>query len=103
MQKHHREPITYTCPDIDNLIECKNYILKFTKNYQFINNIDDFKDIIYEIENVIYDFDIQLEKLRSCNDMLRNWGRSEAEEVDCLGNDIYDLKQKIAEMEDQNG
>ena len=46
MGKHHREPIKHTCPDIDKLIKGITEIQKLTNNYQKIDEIDDFKDII---------------------------------------------------------
>jgi hypothetical protein len=92
MGKHHREPIKHTCPDIDKLIEGQTEIMKLIKNYQRIDDIDEFKDIISDIENILWDFDSELEKLRTANDTLRDWGISEAEEVDKLENDIYDLR-----------
>ena len=53
MGKHHREPIKHTCPDIDKLIKGITEIQKLTKNYQKIDEIDDFKDIISDIENIL--------------------------------------------------
>lgn len=94
MGKHHREPIKHTCPDIDALIKGQNEIMKLIKNYQRIEEVEDLKDIISDIENILWDFEGELEKLRTANDTLRDWGISEAEEVDKLENDLYDLKNK---------
>lgn len=90
MGKHYREPIKHTCPDIDKLIKGITEIQKLTKNYQKIDEIDDFKDIVSDIENILWDFENELEKLRSANDALRDWGISEAEEVDKLESQIVD-------------
>jgi hypothetical protein len=84
MSKHYREPIKHTCPDIDKLIKGISEIQKMTKNYQKIDEIDDFRDIISDIENILWDFETKLEELRISNDTLRDWGISEAEEVDKL-------------------
>jgi len=92
MEKHYKEPIGHTCPDIDALINGHNEIMKLIKNYQRIEEVEDLKDIISDIENILWDFDSELEKLRTANDTLRDWGISEAEEVDKLENDLYDLK-----------
>ena len=91
MRKHYREPIKHTCPDIDKLIKGQNEILKLIKNYQKIDDVDEFKDIISDIENILWDFDSELEKLRSANNALRDWGISEAEEVDKLESQIADV------------
>ena len=84
MGKHHREPIKHTCPDIDKLIKGQNEIMKLIRNYQKIDDVDEFKDIISDIENILWDFEDKLEDLRKSNDTLRDWGISEAEEVDKL-------------------
>ena len=91
---HHREPIIPTGPDIDKLIKGQNEIMKLIRNYKKIDNIDEFKDIISDIENILCDFDNELEKLRSSNDTLRDWGISEAEKVDKLEDKIYALENE---------
>ena len=95
MGKHYREPIKHTCPDIDKLIKGQNEIMKLIRNYQKIDEVDEFKDIISDIENILWDFDNELEKLRSSNDALRDWGISEAEEVDKLEDKIYVFKNEL--------
>jgi len=92
MGSHRREPIRHTCPDIDKLIKGQNEIMKLVRNYQKIDEVEDLKDIISDIENILWDFDNELEKLRSSNDALRNWGVSEAEEVDKLENKLYNIE-----------
>ncbi len=94
MGKHNREPIKHTCPDIDKLIIGQNEIFKLIKNYQKIEDVNDFKNIISEIENILWDFENQLEQLRKSNDTLRDWGISEAEEVDKLENRIQYLENE---------
>ena len=91
---HHREPINHTCPDINKLIKGQTEILKLTRNYQKIDEVDELKDIISEIENILWNFDSELESLRKSNETLRNWGIYEALEVDKLENDIYSLENK---------
>ena len=95
MSKHNREPIKYTCPDIDKLIKGINEIQKLTKNYQKIDEVDDLKDILSDVENILWDFEDKLEELRRANDTLRDWGISEAEEVDKLEDKIYVFKNEL--------
>jgi hypothetical protein len=95
MNKHYREPVKHTCPDIDKLIKGQNDIMKLTRNYHKIDDIDVFKDILNDIESILYDFEKQLEKLRSSNNELRTWGISEAEKVD-------ELEDYISELENQS-
>jgi hypothetical protein len=95
MGKHHREPIRHTCPDIDKLIKGQNEIMKLIRNYQRIDEVKDLKDIMSDIENILWDFEDKLEELRSSNDTLRDWGISEAEEVDKLEDKIYALQNEL--------
>jgi hypothetical protein len=91
MRKHYREPIKHTCPDIDKLIKGQSEIMKLIKNYQKIDDIDEFKDIISDIENILWDFESKLEELRRSNDALRDWGISESNQVDELEYKILEL------------
>ena len=95
MSKHHREPIKHTCPDIDKLIKGLNEVQKTTKGYDRIDSVDELKDIISDIENILWGFEDKLEELRRSNDTLRDWGISEAEEVDKLEDKIYALKNEL--------
>ncbi len=95
MGKHHREPIKHTCPDIDKLIKGQSEIMKRIRNYQKIDEIDDLKDIISDIENILWDFEDKLEELRRSNDTLRDWGISEAEEVDKLEDRVFTLQNEL--------
>lgn len=89
MSKHYREPINHTCPDIDKLIKGIDEITKLTKGYESIEDISDLKDILNDIESILWNYDRELEALRNSNDVLRNWGITEAEEVDKLENKLY--------------
>ena len=88
---HHREPIKHTCPDIDKLIKGIDEINKIIKGYRNLDDIDDLKDLIGDIENILWDYDSKLEELRKSNDELRSWGISEAQEVD-------KLEEKLSEV-----
>ena len=81
---HHREPIKHTCPDIDKLVKGLREIEKTTKNYDKVDDVDDLKSILNEVENILWGFEDKLEELRKSNDTLRDWGVSEAREVDNL-------------------
>jgi len=94
MGNHHREPIRHTCPDIYKIIKGLNEVQKTTKGYDRIDSIDELKDIISDIENILWGFEDKLEELRRSNDTLREWGISEAEEVDKLEDKIYVLENE---------
>jgi len=95
MGKHHREPIRHTCPDIDKLIKGISEIQKITRNFQKIDEVEDLKDILSDVENILWDFEDKLEELRKSNDTLRDWGISEAQEVDKLESKIYVFENEL--------
>jgi hypothetical protein len=93
--KHYREPIKHTCPDIDNYIRwTKNEIVK--DNY--LKNLDEKElfDAASSMSNQLYNCIDYLENLRKSNDTLRCWGIEEAEEVDSLKIYIGELEAKTA-------
>ena len=81
---HYREPIKHTCPDIDKLVKGIDEIYKLIRGYDKLDEVDDLKYLIGDIENILWDYDTKLEELRKANDELRRWGIAEAEEVDKL-------------------
>lgn len=90
---HPREPIKHTCPDIDKYIKSiKSEILK-DRDLERLNESELFdaaSSMSSELERCI-DW---LEELRQSNQTLRNWGISEAEEVDSLNNYVSELEIK---------
>lgn len=98
MSKHYREPIKHTCPDIDRLIKNSNEILSLIKGYSNIEDIEELKLIIGDIENLIYGFDSELEDLRRSNDTLRSWGIEEANNYDKLELKYEELKEIANEI-----
>jgi len=92
MDKHFREPIKHTCPDIDKLIKEQHEIFKIMDGYSNVEDVDVLKDIISDIENILWNYESELEKLRRSNDELRTWGISEAKRVDELENELESLK-----------
>lgn len=83
---HHREPIKHTCPDIDKVIKSIKEIERLCsdRNLRGIEEIDDFKSIISEIDSELWGLQDKLEELRKSNEELRSWGVSEAKTVDKL-------------------
>jgi hypothetical protein len=81
--KHFREPIKHTCPDIDKYIKfIKMTIVKDRdlKNMDEKELFDAASSMASELDNCI-DY---LEELRKSNDTLRCWGIEEADRVDEL-------------------
>ena len=81
--KHYREPIKHTCPDIDKYIKwIKMTIVKDRdlKNMDEKELFDAASSMASELDNCIG----YLEELRKSNDTLRCWGIEEADRVDEL-------------------
>ena len=81
--KHYREPIKHTCPDIDKYIKwIKMTIVKDRdlKNMDEKELFDAASSMASELDNCIW----YLEELRKSNDTLRCWGIEEAGRVDEL-------------------
>lgn len=88
--KHYREPIKHTCPDIDKVLRSIDKVKKMCR-VSGRESEDELLSIIGDIEHELWDADDQLEKLRRSNDELRSWGITEAEEVDALNEYIQEL------------
>ena len=85
---HYREPVKYTCPDIDKVIKAIKNIQKTCNPKYTYDNLDGFKDALSNIENECWNLEDILEKLRKSNDELRNWGEEEATNFDKLESSI---------------
>ena len=95
--KHYREPIKHTCPDIDKYIKwIKFEIIKERdlKNFSEKELFDAASSMSSQLESCI-DY---LEELRKSNETLRNWGITEADEVDSLNNYIEELENKLKQF-----
>lgn len=99
---HYREPVKHTCPDIDKLIKSVEFIYRSIKGYERLEEIDDFKDILGTIDCEISDFVDILERLRSSNDALRQWGVDEANQVDDLNYQLSNLERDLERAENMN-
>ena len=83
MDKHHREPIKHTCPDIDKYIKSIKYEIIKDRDLRNMDEKELFNSassMSSELERCI-DY---LEELRNSNHTLRIWGIEEAEQVDKL-------------------
>ena len=74
---HYREPVKYTCPDIDRVL----------------SKIEDAKTILVDAISILKGLDRELENLRSDNDALRDWGAYEANRVDELEEELRYLNK----------
>ncbi len=97
MDKHYREPIKHTCPDIDKYIK---WIKMSVYKDRELNNMDekDLRDTASQMSSQLEECIGYLEELRSSNDTLRKWGIEEAEEVDSLNAYISELEQTTNQL-----
>ena len=89
--KHDREPIAYTCPTIDKYI--KSIKLEIFKDRELKSmNESELFDAACSMRNELEMCIDYLEELRKSNDTLRQWGITEAEEVDSLQSYVEELE-----------
>ena len=96
----YREPIKYTCPDIDSVIEWIDSAMKSCdsksdlENYTYEERIDDVK---YYLRGC---FD-KLEELRSSNSTLRDWGNDINNELEEVEKERDEALNKVSNLEDE--
>ena len=96
----YREPIKYTCPDIDSVIEWIDDAIKSCdsksdlENYTYEERINDVK---YYLRGC---FD-KLEELRSANSTLRDWGNDINNELEEVEKERDEALDKVANLEDE--
>ena len=89
--KHSREPIKHTCPDIDKYINwIKFEIIKDRdlKNMDQKELFDAASSMSSQLESCI-DY---LEEMRKSNETLRNWGIEEAAKADDFESELEKVK-----------
>jgi flagellin-specific chaperone FliS len=69
------EPPTHQCPDIDKLIKIIRSVVK-TSNSTKGMDVDDFISAMDDIDRELWDFESDLEKIRSACEALREWGQA---------------------------
>jgi predicted nuclease with TOPRIM domain len=90
--KHEREPIKHTCPDIDRYIKLIRSEIVRRMDLQGLNEeqlFDTAMSMSDQLENCVG----YLEELRSSNHELRMWGVDEANAVDELQSELDELKE----------
>ena len=92
--KHSREPIKHTCPDIDKCIKWIKFAIVKDSDLKNMNEkelFDAASSMSSQLESCI-DY---LEQLRKSNETLRYWGITEADEVDSLQNYVVELEANL--------
>ena len=91
MDKHYREPIKHTCPDIDKYIKWIKFEIvkdRDLKNMDEKELFDAASSMSSQLESCI-DY---LEEMRKSNETLRNWGIEEAANADYFENKLEEVK-----------
>ena len=105
MSRRNTEPVRHTCPDIDKIIQT---ITDITNQMSICDN-DDNSDSLMELINE-WKIDLQtigiggyceMEKLRSSNHSLREWGNEMYDDAENLEDQVNDLKNKVDDLENQ--
>jgi len=89
--KHSREPIKHTCPDIDKYIKWIKFEIVKDRDLKIMDEkelFDAASSMSSQLESCI-DY---LEELRKSNETLRNWGIEEATRVDDLEYELEEVK-----------
>lgn len=92
----YREPIRYTCPDIDVVVEQAKEIQSTCKSPE-----DGEHELNYRwISDLASDIISQIEDLRSSNSTLRDWGNDINDEFETVEKERDDLQQMVWNLED---
>ena len=93
----YREPINYTCPDIDVIVEKAKEIQSICKSPE-----EDAYELNYDwISDLASDIISQIEDLRSSNSTLRDWGNDINDELENIESENDKLQQKIEDLEEE--
>jgi len=89
--KHNREPIKHTCPDIDKYIKWIRFEIVKDRDLKSMDEkelYDAASSMASQLESCIE----YLEEMRKSNETLRNWGIEEAGKVDDLEFELEEVK-----------
>ena len=92
--KHPREPIKHTCPDIDKYIKWIKWEIATDRELKGMDEkelYDAASSMSSQLENCIS----YLEELRKSNETLRNWGIEEATNADDLEYELEQIKSPL--------
>nr|WP_298656606.1 hypothetical protein [uncultured Flavobacterium sp.] len=93
MTSHPREPIKYTCPDINRYIKyIKNVLVKDRE----LDKMDEseIREAASQMNSQLEECIDWLEELRKSNHELREWGITEANNVDDLELELKSIEDK---------
>ena len=96
----YREPIKYTCPDIDSAKEWIESAITVCNSKSDLENYT--HDERYEdIKHYLNGIPDMLEDLRTSNSTLRDWGNDINDELEIVENEKNNFENKISELEDE--
>lgn len=89
--KHPREPIKHTCPDIDKYIKWIKWEIATDRELKSMDE-NELYDAASSMSSQLESCIGYLEELRKSNETLRNWGIEEATNADDLEYKLEELK-----------
>ena len=92
-----KEP-SNTCPDIDSVIKSIKSVIQLSHT-QGTETEDELFSLLGDIHDELYWGESTLEDLRSANEGLREWGKSQEDRADEAEDTIQDLQKELENIE----
>lgn len=106
-----RDPVGYTCPDIDVILEQLKMIVDICSDIRYEKQNMTIEDIHERLDNIVtYTGDIEhecnsiasgLEDLRKSNDALRGWAHELQDDLETVQSNRDELEAKVEVLQDQ--
>lgn len=95
MSASRYEPVGNTCPTIDEIIADLEGCVENLKGSTVQNISDVVDDTVKTIKSIYKDYNSPIEKVRSANQSLRNWGNELVEDLEEAEKEITRLEQLV--------
>lgn len=97
-KKHYREPVKNTCPTIDKVIDAIDSAKRDLKRAISVSELERARSEAEDSYGHLDKLDQLMEKLRSDNELPREWGNDEANRVDELESEQEELRNENDEL-----
>ncbi len=93
-RNHDREPVGHTCPDVDGVISAVSRVSDMCDMENFASK-EDAEDTLNRMIDALHCVRPAMERLRTNNSTLREWGNQEAGRVDELETELLHSESKL--------